>query len=166
MRLFHVVALAALAACGNAAAGPSQPTCRAGVVPSPAARCGLVVNEVAAAGAPDDWFEVINTSGASIDLSDFVYVDTAGALDRAREFPAYELRPGERHVQYVSAPVAGFQLGSDEGLWIYRGDDGALVDHVDWLEGASPAGGSFARLPDGSGAFAPVLRDSQGGPNG
>jgi hypothetical protein len=154
-----------LAACGNAAAGPTVDTCSADVVPTATARCGLVINEVAAAGAPDDWFEVINTGGAPIDLSDFVYVDTPGALDRARSFPAFVLRPGDRHVQYVSKPVAGFKLGSGEALYVYRGEDGALIDHVDWAEGDAPRAGSFARMPDALGAFRTRARDTQGGPN-
>jgi len=150
----------ALAACNHIP--PAPPRANTGLAANVADR-GLVINEVAAAGAPDDWFEVVNTSAVPIDLSDFVYTDT-GDRDRARAFPGFVLQPGERHVQYVSDPVDGFQLAGDEALWLYRAD-GATVDTVDWSEGDSPRGGSYARLPDATGAFARVSHDSQGEPN-
>jgi len=164
MRKHLVPAFAvAVAACGHPAAAPQVATCAARVS-SPAARCGLVLNEVAAAGRSDDWFEVVNTSGGLIDLSDYAYVDTPGALDRARAFPAFTLEPGERHVQHVSTAIDGFQLGGDEALWIYRAD-GTPEDHADWDKGDSPAGGSYAREPDVTGAFTAIARDTEGSPN-
>src|SRR5262245_23336543 len=126
MRTLHLASLSlALAACNKAAGSPLD-TRRADVSAHASA---LAINEVAAAGAPDDWFEVINTGTTPVDLSDFVYVDSAGALERARAFPGFVLAPGERHVQYVTGAVAGFQLASDESLYLYRAD-GALVDAI------------------------------------
>lgn len=168
------IGLAALAACNPAAAetdrsrGTEAPAVRPAPAPDPAATrrpTGLVINEVAAAGEPDDWFELINVGDRAIDLTDYVYVDARGDLDRARAFPGFELEPGERHVQYVRRAVGGFQLGADESLWIYRASDGALADGVDWARGAAPRHGSYARIPDGTGAFRTLTRDTQDAPN-
>lgn len=159
-----LILVVGLAACGHPVAGPQLATCRPDDVSPHPAHCGLVLNEVAAAGRHDDWFEVVNTSGALIDLSDYTYVDTPGALDRAREFPAFVLAPGERHVQHVSTAIDGFQLGGAESLWIYRAD-GAAEDHASWDKGDSPAGGSYARRPDATGPFVEVDRDTEGAPN-
>jgi hypothetical protein len=144
----------------------SLAACTHGPTPAPAAdRPMLVINEVAAAGAPDDWFEVKNVGDAPIDLADLVFVDAADELERARAFPAFVLAPGERHVQSVTTAVAGFKLGKGEELYLYRADDGAVVDHVDWDAGASPAGGSYARHPDGYGRFVTVAADTRGDHN-
>lgn len=125
-------------------------------VPAPAPRHGLVLTEVAAAGDPYDWIEVKNVSGQSLDLVDYVYVDLRGDLDRARPFSDVTLAPGERHLQPISLLRSGFALGADEEVWIYRAADGALVDGADWDDGASPPGGSLARLGD-TGGFVTVL---------
>ncbi len=126
----------------------------------------LVVNEVAAAGVPDDWFEVVNLSDAPVDIADFVFVDALEELDRARALsPDVTLRPGERHVQVVSKATSGFRLGRDEGLWIYRARDGRLSDGVDWAEGDAPDGGSFARVPDAIGDFRTSVRPTRGAAN-
>src|SRR5687768_17845780 len=99
------------AACAAASADPG----RRHVEPAPAvvapALPALVIDEVGAAGAPD-WFEVVNTTHQLIELADFVYVDVAGDLDRARSFPDRTLGPGERHVQYVDTAIDGFWLGA------------------------------------------------------
>lgn len=123
--------------------------------PAPAPRHGLVLTEVAAAGEPYDWIEVLNVSGHPLDLVDYVYVDLRGDLERARPFSDVTLAPGERHLQPISDLRSGFALGPDEEVWIYRAADGALVDGADWDEGAAPAGGSLARLGD-TGGFVTV----------
>lgn len=112
----------------------------------------LVINEVGAGDTPD-WFEIVNATTSPIQLSEFVYVDVAGDFTKARAFPAMSLGPGARYVQDVDDATSGFKLGSDEELWVYRASDHALSDGVDWPEGASPAGMSYARVPDVFGAF-------------
>jgi hypothetical protein len=123
----------------------------------------LVVNEVAAGDTPD-WFEVVNASASPVQLDHYVYVDTAGDLAKARPFPAMTLPPGAYFAQAVDDTSAGFKLGSDEAIWVYRAADRALSDGVDWDEGASPAGASYARSPDRTGAFV-TGSPSQGAPN-
>jgi len=171
-----VAALALAAACSNAAnPDPDAPVPDA-VPPidavvadaGPDARTTLrilVINEVAAAGTPTDWFEVVNATTAPIQLSDFIFVDVADDFVKARPLTAGTLAPGARHVQDVSDAQNGFGLGGDEELWLYRASDQMLSDGVDWVEGASPAGGSFARIPDIFGPFTTVTPDTRGAPN-
>lgn len=152
-RLALVAGLLVVAAIGCAATEPA-----------PAPRHGLLLTEVAAAGEPYDWIEVVNVSGQSLDLVDYVYVDLRGDLERARPFSDVILSPGERHLQPISDLRSGFALGPDEEVWIYRASDGALVDGVDWDEGASPTGGSLARLGD-TGGFVSVAIATPERPN-
>jgi hypothetical protein len=122
------------------------------------------VTEVAAAGAPEDWVEVLNISDEQVDLDHFVVVDERDALERARPLGAVVLAPGERYVRVLSDATVGFRLAGDEELWIYRESDGALIDGLDWSQGESPPGGSLARRGD-VGPFVTVASDSRGRPN-
>jgi hypothetical protein len=141
-----VVATAALGGCASAM--PAEPS-------------GLVVTEIAAAGLPEDWVEVLNVSDEPIDLDDFVVVDDDKKLGRARPLGAIMLAPGERHVRVLTDATVGFRLAGDEELWIFRADDGALIDGYDWSQGASPPGGSLARRSD-VGAFGTVRVHTRG----
>lgn len=144
-----LLAPSATAACTEAAPAPPR---------------GLLIAEVATDGVPHDWIEVYNATGQVVDLVDYVYVDLRGALDRARSFADVSLDPGERFVQEVSADRSGFGLAPDEEVWIYRARDGALVDGLDWDAGATPAGGSLARLGD-TGEFVTARVASPDRPN-
>lgn len=125
---------------------------------------GLLITEIAAAGTPHDWVEVKNISERWLDLIDYVVVDAHDDLDRARPLGAVKLAPGERYIRVLTDATVGFRLAGDEELWIYRAADGALVDGVDWDQGASPPGGSFARRGD-TGMFVTVARDTRGRAN-
>ena len=69
---------------------------------------------------------------------------------------------------------AGFKLGGGEelGIWRLAGSeaegwsaDGTLVAMVDWDEGDSGEGQSYARIPDGSGEFQTVGNPTPGTAN-
>ena len=71
-----------------------------------------------------------------------------------RETPGQRPRPNYGHPQGAYAQFSadkdgwpGFALGSDEelGIWLL---DGTHVASVDWDEGQSPDGQSYARVPD------------------
>lgn len=68
-------------------------------------------------------------------------------------------------MQRVSRDVNGFQFASAESLAVYRRRNQALSDTVDWPAGASPEGGSYARVPDTTGAFTTVATATPGRPN-
>ena len=133
---------------------------------SPAPDIGLVINEVAAKGDPLDWFELHNTLPDPIGLFAFLVADDLDDPSKRVAFlPGTEIQPGE----YLQFEVdndnwAGFRLGGDEELGIWLAD-GTLVAMVDWDEGDSGEGQSYARIPDGSGAFQTVGNPTPGAAN-
>ena len=118
---------------------------------------GLVINEVAAKGDPLDWFELHNPSPDPVALDGFEVADSLSDAGKRVAFPAgTTIQPGA----YLQLSLdkdgwPGFALGGDEelGIWLL---DGTHVDSVDWDEGHSPDGQSYARVPDATGDFQTV----------
>ena len=127
---------------------------------------GLVINEVAARGDPRDWFELYNASDEPIILADFAWADDLADPDKRVPFPDDAiLAPGAYlQIQLDKDGWPGFALGSDEELGIWTAE-GIPVARVDWAEGQSGAGMSFARIPDGTGAFQTVDHPTPGTAN-
>ena len=127
---------------------------------------GLVINEVAAKGDPMDWFELHNTLSDPIGLFAFMVADDLTDASKRVSFPpGTEIAPGE----YLQFEVdndnwAGFKLGGDEELGIWLAD-GTLVAMVDWDEGDSGEGQSYARIPDATGDFQTVGNPTPGAAN-
>ena len=127
---------------------------------------GLVINEVAAKGDPLDWFELYNASPDPIALFGFVLADDLTDAGKRVAFPAGTvIEPG----QYLQFQLdrdgwPGFALGSDEelGIWLL---DGTLVASVDWDEGQSGEGQSYARIPNAAGDFQTVGNPTPGAAN-
>ena len=119
-----------------------------------AANVGLIINEIAAKGDPLDWFELHNASDSHIALANFVFADDlTDAAKRVPFPPNTTIAPGAYlRIELDKDAWPGFALGSDEELGIWT-SDGAPVDSVDWSEGDSGAGASYARVPDGTGEF-------------
>ena len=127
---------------------------------------GLVINEVAAKGDPLDWFELYNTLPDPLGLFAFTVADDLTDAGKRVAFPpGTEIQPGE-YLQFEvdSDNWAGFKLGSDEelGIWTL---EGTLVAMVDWDEGDSGEGESYARIPDSSGEFRTVSNPTPGAAN-
>ena len=168
----HLFVAFALAACSNAAdpavdAPPHGDDAIAADAADPDAPVGLrilVLNEVAAGENPD-WFEIVNATTSPVQLSDFMFVDKAGDFASAVPFPAMTLGPGAFYAQDCDGTVVPIKLGSDEELWIYRRSDQALSDGVDWPDGASPTGSSYARIPDTFAPFQTTTNLTKGKPN-
>lgn len=159
------VALITFAACSAATAGPDASPLAgdaAAVDAPPGGPCPLTVNEVAAAGVPDDWFELLNVSDAPVELAQLRFTDEAADLAGAIPLPAAVLAPGARHVQEVSDAANGFGLGASDALWIYWAGVAQPCTGVAWDSGDAPAGGSWARVPDGTGAFRTTTPDTRG----
>ncbi|MCE9579095.1 MAG: lamin tail domain-containing protein [Deltaproteobacteria bacterium] len=150
---------------GDAPAGPDGAT------------SGIVLNEVVAAGAPD-WFEIANPTAADADLTGVYFSDdltpavTAGA-NVAFIADGSHVSGHQYFVVDVDSAVVGFALAKDEALSLWRDTDGdrkasagdTLIDSVDWVDGDAPAASSFARLPDGAGAFATTATPTRGAAN-
>ena len=148
-------------------AGPSRTYTYSAEEPvADAENIGLVINEIAAKGDPMDWFELHNTLLDPIGLFAFLVADDLDDSGKRVAFPpGTEIQPGE----YLQFEVdtdnwAGFKLGGDEelGIWL---SDGTLVAMVDWDEGDSGEGQSYARIPDGSGEFQTVSNPTPGAAN-
>ena len=125
----------------------------------------LIINEVAAHGEPRDWFELYNASGVPLALQDFVLADDL--TDRSRRFPFLpgRIEPGAYlQIELDSDRWPGFALGRDEelGIWTWYGRP---VAQVDWREGDSGRGTSYARVPDLTGPFKTVASPTPGAPN-
>jgi hypothetical protein len=125
----------------------------------------LRINEVAARGVPFDWFELVNVGDEEVSLDDVTFSDDAAVVDKGSFAKGASVAPGEFVVVEVDDAGVGFKLGSDEEVHVYARDNGAVVDEVDWDEGAAPDGGSFARVPDGDGDFVTVTPDTRGRSN-
>lgn len=166
MRTLVITApLLAVAACSAASSSPDASPLAvdaAAVDAAPGGPCPLTVNEVAAAGVPDDWFELVNVGDAPLDLAQFRFTDEAADLAGAIPLPATVLAPGARHVQEVSDAVNGFGLGAGDAVWIYRVGVAAPCTGVDWDSGDAPAGGSWARVPDAIGSYQTTTPDTRG----
>ena len=127
---------------------------------------GLIINEVAARGEPLDWFELYNASDAPLALADFVLADDLTDRGKRTPFPAdLIIQPGAYlRIELDGDGWPGFALGQDEELGIWSAD-GRLAAQVDWTEGQSDRGTSYARVPDLTGAFRTVANPTPGAPN-
>ena len=127
---------------------------------------GLVINEVAAKGDPLDWFELHNSSPEPIALDGFVFADDMADVGKRVAFAAGTTieAGGYLQIELDSDGWPGFALGGDEELGIWHAD-GTPVDRVDWEEGDSGEGQSFARVPDATGDFRTVASPTPGAPN-
>ena len=127
---------------------------------------GLVINEVAAKGDPLDWFELHNASRVPIALDGFEMADDLTDVGKRTPFPAGTVIQPGAYMQFSLDKDGwpGFALGSDEevGLWLL---DGTLVASVDWDDGQSGAGQSYARVPDVTGPFETVDTPTPGAAN-
>ena len=130
------------------------------------ARIGLIINEVAAKGDPLDWFELHNPSPDPVALKGFVFADDLADAAKRVGFPeGTTIAPGGYlQIELDSDGWPGFALGGDEELGVWLAD-GTGVDRVDWNEGDSPGGGSYARVPDATGDFQTVDNPTPGAAN-
>jgi hypothetical protein len=124
---------------------------------------GLVINEVAPAGVPNDWFEVYNGTGRMLDLSAVTFSDDLAVVDKGRFAAGTTLEAGRYLVVIVSDEAVGFKLGGDEAL-VLAGPDSEIIDTVDWVDGDAPEGRTWGRWPDKNGAFRQLV-PSPGGAN-
>ena len=149
---------------GSSSGGNSSGGSNVGGAPSGA----LVINEIDPSGDPVDWIEIKNQSDQPVDASGWVVAQkfeegTPPADDDKLVIPAGKmLQPGERlvlHTRLSDGPGPGdFGIGKDAAERITLLDpNGNVVD--DTTTDGSPEqpfakGTSWARLPDGTGAFA------------
>jgi hypothetical protein len=126
----------------------------------------LRINEVAAEGRPVDWVELTNIGDADIALDDVALTDSTDELARGSFEEGAVVAPGEFVVVAIDEAGVGFGLGADEEFFVVARDGDLIIDRVDWNDGDSKEGGSYARVADGVGEFAAVDVDTRGRSNG
>jgi len=134
------------------------------------ARGQLALNEALASPAEGagDWFELVVLGSGAVRLAEYQVVDE-GEEHEPVSLPDLTLPAGSFVVFPAGkdAPADGgwylpYGLGAADGLRLIRA--GETVDELRWLDGDAPAGLSYGRLPDGTGA-ARSLDPSPGEPN-
>lgn len=132
-----------------------------GLGPAPS----VVINEVILGDLPGDRVELLNLGPSEVDLGGFfVTDDPAGKPDKAALPAGTLLAAGGYLVLTLNDTTVGFGLGSDEAFGLFT-PEGVLVDQTDWAADQAPDGGSWGRLPDGTGEFQTLASATPGAPN-
>lgn len=134
--------------------------------PPPPAPVGPVkLNELAAAGDPLDWVELYNPSDEDVDVGGLRISDDPMLRDRA-VLPANTVVParGFLVIELDPAGFPGFGLGPAESV-LLTSPGGGVVDEVSWVDGASPEGATYGRIPDGDGEWKTLFTPSPGEAN-
>lgn len=130
------------------------------------AASNLLINEVAAAGTPNDWLELYNPGDAAVSLAGWTFADSLTDPTKRAAFPAEATVPAKGFLLVECTDEAnGFKLGKDEEVAIFA-PDGSLVDSVDWADGDSPVDASYARVPNGGATWQTVTPATPGSSNG
>jgi hypothetical protein len=155
------------------AAGPGEPNAGrdaspvtsgdVGLAPGPAQR--VVINEVILGDTPGDRVELLNLGPTDVDLSGHhVTDDPAGKPDKGTLAAGTIVPAGGYLVLTLNDATVGFGLGGDEAFGVFT-PEGALIDQTDWAADQAPEGGSWGRLPDGTGEFRTLGVSTPGAPN-
>ncbi|MHC5112596.1 MAG: lamin tail domain-containing protein, partial [Planctomycetota bacterium] len=135
---------------------------------------GVVVNEVLAHSDPPavDTIELLNTTGAAINIGGWYLSDAAGNLQKF-QIPADTMLGAGQYIVFdetnfnVGDNGFGLSSGNGDDVWLTvpdgNGGIGSFVDDAHFI--ASLAGESFGRVPNGEGALAPMLENTFGGDN-
>lgn len=126
---------------------------------------GVVINEVKAAGAGNDWIELYNGGTSAANVGGWTLRDD----DPAHGFviPAGTIIPGGAYLaidQGDGTTGFDFGLGDQDGAFLFDGGD-TLVDQTVWIPGEAPAGATWGRFPNGSGGFMTLLIPTKGAAN-
>ena len=154
---------------GTGGAGGTVSTC-----PPPGADyTGLVMNELAPKGLPDDWIEIRNNGATAIPLcgvfvtQDYDDISIPSGPDRFTFGDVY-LAPG-KYLIVASGAELPFGLAKDapERITLFA-PGGAVLDDTSWV--ATPSTEftpfeSWARIPDGTGPFKRVNNPTKGTSN-
>jgi hypothetical protein len=120
-------------------------------------------------GEADDWIEIFNPGGTAVDLQGFRVADSSGT-SQVIAGPLV-VQPGGFVLLWADdspsqgAAHLGFKLGAKKGdALILTDPDGQALDSVSFSKGEGQS--SYARYPDGTGAFAWCTVPTPGTSNG
>lgn len=120
----------------------------------------IVINEVSSSDG--DRVELLNAGSGAVDLTGWTLYDEDRTQTKSFVFSAPALLgPGDRLVMR-KGEAHTFGLGSTDAVFLFD-PTGAPADSVIWEE--PEAENSFARIPDGTGFFAPCSLHTFGSPN-
>ena len=124
----------------------------------------VVINEVAANGAPADWIELLNRSDETVDLSGWTLTDDDPEHVHAFE-DGHTLGAGA-YLLLLRDDAGGFSfgLGGGDAVHLYA-PDGTHVDGTEWVGGQSPTDHTWGRIPNGFGDFMTLETPTPGGAN-
>jgi hypothetical protein len=157
-----------LEACGSTdePPGQSEPLARLFINELQPSNQDTITDEV---GEADDWIEIYNDSDTAIEMQGYSFSDSSGLTQtlvssipvqpRACKLFWADDSPGQgpNHL--------GFKLSASAGDWVTLKDRlGRTVDHVSF--GPATGQNTYARFPDGTGAFAWCAAPTPGIPNG
>ena len=123
--------------------------------------CGnpVRINEVESdGGSPDDWVELVNPTGASLDVSGIIVKDDDDTHGFA--IPAGTMIAPRGYLVIERADL-GFGLGGDDVVRLFEGD--ALIDETSW--GADHAATTWGRCADTTGTFTVTAESTKGAAN-
>jgi hypothetical protein len=134
---------------------------------------GLVLNEIAPKGFPEDWIELYNNGSETIPLcavfigQDYDGITPPGAGDRYTFGPG-ELAAGQYKVIHgVSDFSFGLSKDTPERVTLFA-PDGVVLDDTAWTASVPTQyteSDTWARIPNGTGAFKRVASPTQGAAN-
>ncbi len=158
IELFEVWAFAALFSLTSAGCGSSLPDYEP-------TQNAVVFNEIDCHGT--DWAEIVNASGAEVDISGWIFTDKPS--DASHRYAAAEgtiIKPGERYVFTQEKDLEqgftfGIKCGSDT---LYMFDKNMVcMDKVKVGEAAENS--TWGRLPDTTGEWTQTPFPTKGNPN-
>ena len=166
MRFFKALAIASLGmlfiACPQDPVGPI-----ADVIPSDtivAATGSIIINEIAATGAGEDWVEFYNKGLESVNLGGWLFTDADP--EHAYIFPDNTLIEAGGFVLVARSATAGFDFGlGDADKVVLYNSEGEKVHEVAWNDGDAPSGTTYGFLPDGQGDPQTLYEPTPGAPN-
>ncbi len=178
-----LVLVAVLAACGdNGDASPDAAIDGPGDAPvdgAPSALGVLFLNEVMPSntttcadivGEFDDWIELYNGGATAIDLGGYTITDEPAKPKKAKlaagvTVPAHGFKLLWADDQIQGLDHVAFKLATDAESVTLFAPDGTQLDTFAWTS-AAPTDNSYARVPDGTGAFALTTTPTCGTTNG
>ncbi|MDP6942803.1 MAG: lamin tail domain-containing protein [Myxococcota bacterium] len=124
----------------------------------------VVINEIAADGAPEDWIELLNRSDETVDLGGWTLTDDDP--EHVHAFADGHTLGAGAYLLLLRDDAGGFAfgLGGSDAVNL-RAPDDTLVDSTEWVGGQSPKEHAWGRIPNGSGDFMTLETPTPGGPN-
>jgi hypothetical protein len=150
---------------GSTDAAPQTPLARLFINELQPSNQDTVTDE---AGEADDWIEIYNDSDTAIEMQGYSFADSSGlaqtltssVLVQPRAFKLFwadgSPKQGANHL--------GFKLSASGDKVIIKDTTGRTVDSVNF--GAATGQSTYARFPDGTGAFAWCTAPTPGVSNG